>query len=266
MRMAIRNRRNRELEAHAMKLEQSNKRLKAFSHMLVHEIKSPLATVSGFFQFLEEKYRGKIDDETRGLLKDMQAVVRGMSDLVDRLHEFAHFESRTQEFTDVDMEAVFYQASAHLRAEIKAARTTITHDPLPTIRGDELQIRQLLQNLIGNAIKYRGPCPPHIHVAAEGDECAWTFGVMDNGLGVPAEHQERIFEMFVRLHNLEEIAGNGVGLAFCKLIVENHGGRIWLESTPGKGSAFRFTLPKQPVAPNYIKQSCDGAIHKIPDA
>ena len=198
MSKSVRNRRNRELEAHAMKLEQSNKRLKAFSHMLVHEIKSPLATVTGFFQFLEENHNGKFDDETGELLKDMQAVVRGMSDLVDRLHEFAHFESHPQEFTDVDMEAAFYEASAHLRAEIKAACATITHDPLPTIRGDELQIRQLLQNLIGNAIKYRGPHPPLIHVAAEEDECAWTFGVMDNGLGVPAEHQERIFEMFVR--------------------------------------------------------------------
>ena len=233
----------RELAAYAAKLEQSNERLKDFAHLLAHEVKSPLTSVTGALAILNEKYGAQFDREARELVKEADAAIWNMSHLVNTLLEFASFGSGFKEFADVDMESVFYQACAVLRTPIKETGAVVTHDPLPIVRGDELQIRQLLQNLIGNAIKYCGQAPPRIHVAAGDGREHWTFSVSDNGFGVAPEYKEMVFGMFVRLHDKAEIPGSGVGLAFCKLIVENHGGKIWLESELGKGSTFYFTLP-----------------------
>ena len=234
----------RELKAYAAKLEQSNERLKDFAHLLAHEVKSPLTAVAGAMSILSERYKAQFDPEAKDLVKEAEAAIWSMSQLVNSLLEFASFGSSFKEFADVDMESVFYQACAVLRTPIKETDAVITHDPLPGVRGDELQIRQLLQNLMGNAIKYRGQKPPRIHVAVSQNEEHWTFAVSDNGLGVAPEYKDMVFGMSVRLHDRAEIPGSGVGLAFCKLIVENHGGKIWLESEPGKGSVFYFTLPR----------------------
>lgn len=240
----------RELKRYTARLERSNERLRSFAHMLAHEVKSPLTTVSGCLGILDDKYGPAFDEETRTFLRDARVATRGMSDLVTMLLEFARFGSRKRDFTEVDVEAVFYQAYAFLRGAIQDAGATVTHDPLPIVRGDELQIRQLLQNLISNAIKYRGASPPQIHMGVEEDYQNWTFRVVDNGCGVPPEYQQRVFDIFVRLPNTGDIPGTGIGLAFCKLIVDNHGGRIWLESSPGQGSSFYFTLPKRTPAPD----------------
>jgi signal transduction histidine kinase len=237
----------REVKAYAAKLEHSNDRLKGFSHLLAHEVKSPLAAVAGALSILNERYGAQFDPDAKDLVKEAEVAIWSMSHLVNMLLEFASFGSTFQEFTDVDMESVFYRACAVLRTPIKETGAIVTHDPLPGVRGDELQIRQLLQNLIGNAIKYHGQTPPRIHVAANENNEHWTFAVSDNGLGVALEHKDMVFDMFVRLHDRAEIPGSGVGLALCRLIVENHGGRIWLESEPGKGSVFYFTLPRVPA-------------------
>jgi light-regulated signal transduction histidine kinase (bacteriophytochrome) len=123
----------------------------------------------------------------------------------------------------------------------------VTHDPLPKVMADPLQLSQVLQNLISNAIKFHGGEKPHIHISAEQKEKEWVFSVNDNGIGIPAEYSERIFEIFQRLHNKKEYPGTGIGLATCKKIVERHGGRIWVKSEPGKGSTFYFTIPNKDV-------------------
>ena len=252
----------RELAAYAAKLEQSNERLKDFAHLLAHEVKSPLTSVTGVMGILNEKYGAQFDREARELVKEADAAIWNMSHLVNTLLEFASFGSGFKEFADVDMESVFYQACAVLRTPIKESGAVVTHDPLPIVRGDELQIRQLLQNLIGNAIKYCGPAPPRIHVAAGDGGEYWTFSVSDNGFGVAPEHKDMVFGMFVRLHEKGEIPGSGVGLAFCKLIVENHGGKIWLESELGKGSTFYFSLPHSQADATQPGPSCNADIEE----
>jgi light-regulated signal transduction histidine kinase (bacteriophytochrome) len=136
------------------------------------------------------------------------------------------------------------QALINLRGAIEESGALVTHDPLPTIGADEMQLIQLFQNLVGNAVKYRGAEVPRVHVsAAENGEKKWKFSVRDNGLGIDSRYVGKIFGMFQRLHTREEFAGTGIGLAICKKIVERHGGRIWVESVLGQGSTFLFTLP-----------------------
>jgi signal transduction histidine kinase len=147
-------------------------------------------------------------------------------------------------FESVELEAVFYQSYAMLRSAIKQSGAAVTHDPLPIERGNEVQLRQLLQNLIGNAIKYRSATRPEIHLSAEEDANFWTVRISDNGIGIPADYQQRVFDAFTRLHPQDAIPGTGIGLAFCRRIVEHHGGRIWVDSQPGQGSVFSFTLHK----------------------
>jgi light-regulated signal transduction histidine kinase (bacteriophytochrome) len=135
-----------------------------------------------------------------------------------------------------------------LQASVAAEHATVTFDPLPTVLGDATQLGQLLQNLVANAIKYRGKQPPRIHVSAAERPHEWLFSVRDNGIGIAPEYFERIFIIFQRLHTIEEYGGTGIGLAICKKIVERHGGRIWVESKPGEGTTFFFTIPKREKA------------------
>jgi two-component system, sensor histidine kinase and response regulator len=256
----------REIQSYVAKLEQSNARLKDFGHILAHEIKSPLTAVQAALNIVNDKYHAQFDDETADFLKVATSAIWNMSELVDRLFDFVSIGLRNSEFSDVDIEVVFYQVYALLKPAIKDANASITHDPLPTVRGNEIQIRQLFKNLISNALKYCVTESPRIHVAAEENDKNWIISVSDNGPGVPAEHRERIFDMFVRLENVAEIPGTGIGLSFCKLIVENHGGNIWVESAPGQGSVFHFTLPKQNVASISRSESHDMHRHKILDA
>lgn len=245
VRYAVERKKGRDrLESYAAELERSNEHLKGFAHTVAHEVKSPLCAVRACLELLESQYGGQFDHQARRLVRDAQSAVEGLADLVNELLELARVGSAEQDFTEVDVEAVFYQAYTLLRSTIKRTRSTVTHDPLPVVRGNEVQIRHLLQNLIANAIKYRGADPPEIHVAAEESPDRWTFSVRDNGMGIPREVQASVFEVFVRLHGVDEIPGTGIGLALCKRIVQHHGGQIWVESVSGEGSTFSFTLPK----------------------
>jgi signal transduction histidine kinase len=232
------------LESYAADLERSNEQLKTFAHTLAHEVKSPLSVVVSCLQMLEAKYGTAFDGETQELVHDATRSVQGLSELVNELLEFARVGSEDDEFGSVDMESLFYHVYAMLRPIIRHAGASLTHDPLPTVHGNEIQLRQLLQNLISNAIKYRGPNRPAIHISAGEDMDRWVFSIKDNGLGIAPDLQQRIFEVFVRVHHPDEIPGTGIGLAFCKRIVEHHGGQIWVESQPGQGSTFYFSLPK----------------------
>lgn len=230
------------LESYAAQLQRSNEHLRGFAHTVAHEVKSPLNVVASSLAMLGELYAAQFDDETRDAVQDADAAVQGMTELVNELLDFARIGSGDEDFVPVDLEAVFYQAYVMLRPAIKESSCVVTHDPLPTIHGNEVQTRQLLQNLIGNAIKYRRDEPPRIHISAQEHDGHWTICVSDNGRGIAPEDQPRVFDAFVRLHDPAEIPGTGIGLAFCKRIVERHGGAIWVESIPSQGSRFLFTL------------------------
>jgi signal transduction histidine kinase len=231
------------LEAYAAELERSNEHLRGFAHTVAHEVKSPLNVVSACLQWMQAKYAAQFDSESGELLADSAAAIRGMTELVNELLEFGSAEVGEHDFVEVDLEAVFYQAYVLLRPEMKRARATLTHDPLPVVRGNEIQIRQLLQNLIGNAIKYRREASPEIHVSSSEANGELLLSVRDNGLGISISDLERVFDAFVRVHRSINLPGSGIGLAFCKRVVENHNGRIWVESELGCGSTFFVALP-----------------------
>jgi signal transduction histidine kinase len=234
------------LESYAAELESSNEQLKGFAHTVAHEVKSPLTVVSFCLQVLEQHYRDQLSAEHWQFVEDAGAAIRGLTSMVNGLLEFSRMGSDRPSFEDIDMEAVFYHAYVCLRPAIKETGAVVTHDPLPTVRGNGVQLRQLLLNLIGNAIKYCSDKAPEVDVSAEESDEHWTFRVRDNGLGITPDDQQRIFEAFVRVHDQPQIEGSGIGLALCQRIVTNHGGRIWVKSEPGKGSSFCFTLPKDP--------------------
>jgi light-regulated signal transduction histidine kinase (bacteriophytochrome) len=154
--------------------------------------------------------------------------------------------SRGQTPAPVELEIVLARVLTDLRISLEEGGVTVTHDPLPTVLGDESQLGQLFQNLLANAIKFRGPEAPRIHIGAERTDSHWTLAVRDNGIGIAPEHRERIFLIFQRLHTRAEYPGTGIGLAIARRIVERHGGRIWIESNTGPGTTFCFTVPASP--------------------
>jgi light-regulated signal transduction histidine kinase (bacteriophytochrome) len=171
-----------------------------------------------------------------------------MQDLIQALLAYSRIGTKGRQFAPTNCEIVLQTALKNLQIAIEDSQARITHDPLPTIIGDAIQLGQLFQNLIGNAIKFRGERPPSIHVTAERQAGDWLFSFHDDGIGIDSQYAERIFVIFQRLHNKEEYPGTGIGLALCKKIVERHNGRIWVESQPHKGSTFRFTLPGEDSA------------------
>lgn len=228
-------------------LQRSNEVLKGFAHTVAHEVRSPLNIVVCGLQLLQLKYGSLLDERSRQTLQDILHATFGMSELVTELLEFAKVGSRERVSDQVDMQQVLDRALTALAPTIAETRAEITASPLPRVQGDAVQLQHLLQNLLGNALKYRGERIPRIHVQADTAAAGWTFRIQDNGIGVPRADQERIFDIFVRLENGQAYPGTGVGLAFCKQIVEFHGGRIWVESEPGQGSTFYFTLPSTPL-------------------
>jgi chemotaxis family two-component system sensor kinase Cph1 len=166
-----------------------------------------------------------------------------MQGLITDLLQLSRLGTRETSLAAVDCEVVLDQALANLRASIAESCAQVTHEPLPTVTADSTQLIQLFQNLVGNAVKFRGTETKNIHVSAEPKNGKWLFSVRDNGIGIDPEHSDRIFGIFQRLHGRGEYSGTGIGLAICKKIVEGHGGQIWVDSEPGKGATFFFTLP-----------------------
>ena len=178
----------------------------------------------------------------------MDFIVDGaarMKRLIEDLLAYSRVGTRGKELQPTDCETVLKKALINLRGAIEEGEATITHAPLPTVDADEVQLVQLFQNLIGNALKFRNGEAPRVHVDVEGTDEEWVFGVADNGIGIAPQYFDRIFMVFQRLHGKGEYSGTGIGLAICKKVVDRHGGRIWVESEPGKGSKFRFALPKR---------------------
>ena len=227
----------------AEELRRSNQELEQFAYVASHDLQEPLRMVAGFTQLLAKRYQGKLDKDADEFIAFAVDGATRMQALIKDLLAYSRVGTRGGPFTAVDCNAALAKVLDNLKAAISDAQATVTQDSLPTVAGDETQIQQLLQNLIGNGIKYHDSRPPQIHVGCARDGDMWRFSVKDNGIGIEPEHAERIFVIFQRLHTQKEFPGTGIGLALCKKIVERHRGRIWVESEPGKGSTFYFTLP-----------------------
>lgn len=240
---------NRQLQAEiaehqrvAEDLARSNRDLEQFAYVASHDLQEPLRIVVGYLQLLERRYKGRLDHEADEFIHFAVDGAARMQTLIHDLLAYSRVGTQSRRFTPVPCESVLARALANLRQSIADTGATVTHDPLPTVLGDVAQLAQVFQNLIGNAIKFRGNQPPRVHVSARPKDDEWLFAVQDNSIGFEPEYADRIFAIFQRLHTREKYPGTGIGLSICKRIVERHGGRIWAESQPGKGSTFYFTL------------------------
>jgi PAS domain S-box-containing protein len=235
----------RALQDRAQELARSNAELEQFAYVASHDLQEPLRAVVSYLQLLERRYKGQLDERSDRYIGHAVDGARRMQTLINDLLTYSRVGRRGEAVVPTDAEAVFGRVLASLRTAIEEHDATVTHDPLPTVTADATQLGQLLQNLVGNGLKFRGESPPTVHVSAERQDGEWLFSVRDNGIGIEPEYAERIFVLFQRLHGRGEYPGTGIGLAICKKIVERHGGRLWVESTPGHGSTFLFTLPEQ---------------------
>ncbi|WP_049922502.1 PAS domain-containing protein [Halopiger djelfimassiliensis] len=225
------------------KLEESNERLEQFAYAASHDLQEPLRMITSYLQLLESRYGDAFDEDGEEFLAFAIDGADRMRDMIDGLLEYSRVETRGEPFEPVDLNAVFESVLADLQFRIEESNAEITAAQLPRVTGDRSQIRQVLQNLVSNAITYSGDEPPRVHVGAERRGSEWVISVRDEGIGIdPADH-ERVFSIFDRLHSHAEYDGTGIGLALCERIVERHGGEIWVESEPGEGSTFSITLP-----------------------
>jgi signal transduction histidine kinase len=231
------------------RLARSNRELEHFAYIASHDLQEPLRMIASFLQLLSMEYDEKIDQEGKEYIKFAVDGAIRMKSLIEDLLTYSRVESKGKAFVPTDMEEVFERVLLDLNQNIKESGASVTHDPLPTLKADSLQMMQLLQNLIRNGIKFHGEETPRIHVSARRKDEEWLFSVKDNGIGIEPQYQERIFIIFQRLHTRDEYSGTGIGLAICKRIVERHGGRIWVQSELGKGATFFFTIPVNPREP-----------------
>ena len=223
-------------------LNRSNEELRQFAYIASHDLQEPLRMVASYTQLLSRRYAGRLDSDADEFIAYAVDGATRMQRLIQDMLAYSRIGTKGKDLLNTSSEDALRQALSNLRGAIEESGALITHDPLPEVMADEMQLIQLFQNLVGNAIKYQNPGTPKIHIAASSGGKQYSFSVQDNGLGIDPQYFERIFGMFQRLHKREEFAGTGIGLAICKKIVERHGGQISVESQPGVGSTFRFAL------------------------
>jgi two-component system, sensor histidine kinase and response regulator len=235
---------NARLKRQALELARSNKELEQFAYVASHDLQEPLRMISAYTQLLSKKYSNDLDKEAMEFMGFTVNGVSRMQALVSDLLEYSRVGRGNKELMPIDCDDILENVLNTFGTKIEESKAVITHELLPNVVGDELQFFQLFQNLIGNALKFRGDRDPRIAISAEEEGDYWIFSVKDNGIGIESNYSDRIFLIFQRLHSHDAYPGTGIGLAICKKIVEHHGGKIWFESQPGVGSTFYFTIPR----------------------
>jgi len=232
-----------DLRRTAAELARSNKELEQFAYVASHDLQEPLRAVAGYVSLLETRMADRLDEKARLHIEGAIQGASRMQRLITDLLALSRVGTQGKDFAPTDMNVLLTQVLQSMQVSVRESGASITADPLPTLNVDAGQLTQLLQNLLGNAIKFHGDRPPEIHLGAQQQDDAWLFSVRDNGLGIEPQYFERIFLIFQRLHTRKQYPGTGIGLAICKKIVERHHGTIWVESQPDQGSTFYFTLP-----------------------
>lgn len=252
VRRAIREKQLREEHRQSLEdLARSNRELEQFAYVASHDLQEPLRMVATYTQLLAERYQGKLDENADKYIHYAVDGALRMQSLVQDLLAFSRVGRQGADLKVTDCNAVVEAVLKNLHTAIQESGAQIAYGRLPAVVADGSTLLQVFQNLIGNAIKFRGSEPPAIRVTAEKNAREWVFAVADNGIGIEPEHAEIVFAIFKRLHTRAEYPGSGIGLAICKKIIEQHGGRIWVESQAGQGSTFKFTLPAREVRGKY---------------
>jgi PAS domain S-box-containing protein len=224
-------------------LKRSNAELERFAYVSSHDLQEPLRMVTLYSQLLERRYKDNLDSDANDFIEYIVEGSNRMRQLIDDLLEYSRLTSQTTEFESVSLETVLDNVLRNLSISIVEYNATISPDPLPTVFANKNQMQQVFQNLITNSIKFHGPKSPEINISAQKGQTYWTFSISDNGIGIKPEHQKQIFDVFKRLHTRDEYPGTGIGLSIVQKIINHHNGQIWVESEPGKGSTFYFTIP-----------------------
>jgi PAS domain S-box-containing protein len=240
-----RKRAEEQLQRTLAELERSNQELEQFAYVASHDLQEPLRMVSSYTRLLAQRYQDRLDQDARDFIGFAVDGATRMQRLIQDLLAYSRVSTRGAEPTLTESGAALGAALQNLQAAIRESAAVVTHDALPAVLADAPQLTQLFQNLVGNALKFRGEAPPRVHVAAALQDEAWVFSVTDNGIGIDPQYFDQIFGIFKRLHPGHRYPGTGIGLALCQRIVERHGGRIWVESAPGLGSTFSFTLRRE---------------------
>ena len=241
--ITARKRAEQDLKRYNEELQRSNRELGQFAYVASHDLQEPLRAVSGCVQLLRQRYQGKLDARADELIGHAVGGASRMQTLINDLLVYSRVGTRGRPFEQCDCLVPLREALANLEVTVRETEALITHDPLPTVFGDSTQLTQLFQNLIGNALKFRGTARPEVHIGIERKSTGFLFSVRDNGIGIEPQYFERVFGVFQRLHSRREYPGNGIGLAICRKIVERHNGRMWVDSAPGRGATFYFTIP-----------------------
>ncbi len=234
-----------ELEHSNVDLMRSNRDLEQFAYIASHDLQEPLRAVAGFTTLLEQRYQDKLDEKADSYIRFIVDGVSRMQALINGLLEYSRVNTRGGVPEPVPADRALQEALANLRTAIEQSGAVVTVTPLPTVRADLAQLTHVFQNLIENALKFRSERRPEIEIGARPEDGFWRFWTRDNGIGIDPRYADRIFLIFQRLHTRDKYPGTGIGLAICKRIIERHGGKIWVESQPGQGSTFYFTLPEK---------------------
>ncbi|WP_339106302.1 ATP-binding protein [Haloterrigena salinisoli] len=243
------------LEEAVSELESSNERLEEFAYAVSHDLQEPLRMITSYLQLLEQRYEDDLDDEGEEFIEFAVDGAERMRSMIDGLLDYSRVQTQGDPFDAVDLDDVLDDVLTDLQFRIEESNAEIERESLPMVEGDRSQLRQVFQNLLTNAIDYSGDGAPRIDISAERDGSTWIISVSDNGIGIDPSDAERIFGIFERLHSIDEQTGSGIGLAVCKRIIERHDGTIWVDSKPGSGSTFSFTLPDSKALSNDLNRN-----------